>query len=226
MEGEESGRQAETTKAPETKGVDWPARIISILGLGISLLTAYFALVYTVDDLRLVANAEHVSKGTFSDGSAYPIRKYTFSFINLGTRAAVVTNAYSRDEILTDLTCGGSRTDLSMEPVVIKPGEIVTKNHLEISFRHIYRKPTDDSLMEVVPCIDFGIATPDYSVREQSVVLEKFEVTYRNPIPLVVESGRRPGSNAQIGNDPSGKYRPYSLIQRRCLFGSTSWGCW
>jgi hypothetical protein len=195
--------------------------------LCVALANAYFSLLFIVDDIRVVVRGgPALPEATVPGGYVDLTAPYTLSFINSGTRAAVITDVYISLEFDDEHPICEGRNDwnvasVNLEPVIIKAGEIVLIKNVQLP----PWKATDSSARyelkvasgwkRVRPCMQFNIITPDNARKEKMVRLNWY-------IAVNPKEGAPPSPDEIMRKDGVlDADRPNVLVQERFLFGST-----
>jgi hypothetical protein len=209
---------------PEVKSADWPARIVSVVGLLVSLVTAYFSLLFTADDLRVVVT-DGPSVESTSGGVIAMHVPYTLSFINSGSRTLVIRRAkFSLRPEKEELPCE-RRFDwiqLNLDSMIIKPTEIVDRTSVKPLLNANNQIPGHFSMRKedppelAIPCIQFEITTPERGQRIETIRLDPIFVHH-------VEGRIVPF--ADVAKIPRAQ-KPHILIKQRFWLGASMSEWW
>jgi hypothetical protein len=187
---------------------------ISLVALAISGLTALRAFLFQRDDIRFVVNDS--LKVTREKTDFKLDEDQSFTFINSGTRPALISGLYGTLVLVTNpkAECEGMLAKsiiLDSNEIVVKPGEIQPL-HAKVLADYPWKKEKDgfhfredkeEPGSKYIVCIEFYVTTPDSS-----------SLRWVQPLYSV------PADNGslQLPSELFGKDEPLSVLQR------TRWG--
>ena len=149
---------------------------LTLVGLGVSALTAYFTLFRYVDDLRAMVRGDvQLSHDPRRDVARIDAKaKHALTVSNVGSRTATVTGVsytfHVRERRISTFLaqdCSGNRSVVEFEtqPIVVRPGETIVT---EMAFK---RGQTAESEFRM-GWVSFGLLTPAATEYEVDICLE------------------------------------------------------
>jgi hypothetical protein len=220
---------------------------ISIIALVVSLLSAYFNLVWAKDDIGVELG--HYPGLFFSgriltaEGKPYSTElgvspAQSFTFINNGTRAASIVSIefFIRSVRTLDTkkkdcaaideksVLGTQGQGYALEPFAIKPGEIIIKTfrlgkpeEKAVWFEPEFDRENNSMDARVYACIEFGIITPGRNLRHVAKVVSLREEKQVQELVKQDSESFGIGRDIQRGPWPRGALIP--LINETHFFG-------
>ncbi len=194
--------------------LDWTAVGIALFALTISGVTLFRTFLFQRDDIRFVMNDS--LKVTREKTDFKLDEDQSFTFINSGTRPALISGLYGTLILVTDPKAGcegrlAKSIILDSNEIVVKPGEIQPL-HAKVVQEYPWKKEKDGLHFredkeqpgaKYLVCMEFYVTTPDSS-----------SLRWVQPLySLPPDNG-----SLQLPSELFGKDEPLSVLQR------TRWG--
>lgn len=179
---------------------------ISIVALLVSMTNSYFSFFRRIDDVRVVLKTDLPSILRDDSGAVIPDFGVRVTFVNAGTRTAavlqvllVIQQAKASDGERRRTSCDDTIVGYfyDFEPVVIKPGEIVT-TFVKLVKGYSSLNNVDDDTEVFVSCMRFGTVNPDSDEQVKDIPIASQDAGSLNVIwegsakqPIAIMEGSR-----------------------------------